>query len=295
MTDTPTKQDAGQLSPVVVVGAQGMLGRAWCEYLKKRGVDLVGLDLPELDITDPASIKQGISPDTRTIVNCAAFTDVDGAETREADAKRLNADAVWNLAEHAREISATLIHYSTDYVFDGQATSPYATDHPRDPINAYGRTKAQGEQALEASGCRYLLIRTSWLYAPWANNFVLTMLRLTRDRDTLKVVSDQRGRPTSAQHLAGASFKLLEVGCTGTFHVTDGGECSWHEFACEIARLAGHVCDIQPCTSDEFPRPAKRPAYSVLDLSQTEQAIGPMPDWRHNLAHVLRQLEPQSV
>ncbi|GAB4107934.1 MAG: dTDP-4-dehydrorhamnose reductase [Phycisphaeraceae bacterium] len=295
MTDAHTRQNAERLAPVVVVGALGMLGRAWCEYLTKHRVDHLGLDLPDLNITDAASIKNTIPSGTRTIVNCAAFTDVDAAETHEADAMKLNADAVRNLAEHAREIGATLIHYSTDYVFDGQATSPYPTDHPRDPINAYGRTKAQGEQALEASGCRYLLIRTSWLYAPWANNFVLTMLRLTRDRDTLKVVNDQRGRPTSAQHLAEASFKLLEVGCTGTFHVTDGGECSWHEFACEIARLAGHVCDIHPRTSDEFPRPAKRPAYSVLDLSQTEQAIGPMPDWRHNLAHVLRQLEPQSV
>ena len=257
------------VGPVVVVGALGMLGRAWRELLTECGIEHSGLDLPSLDITDPASISEHLGRKTRVVVNCAAFTDVDGAETREDEALVLNAKAVGNLADHCKKIGATLVHYSTDYVFDGKAQSPYPIDHPRDPINAYGRTKAQGETILEASGCKHLLIRTSWLYAPWAHNFVLTMLRLTRERDELRVVDDQRGRPTSAQHLARTTLALLEHEQAGTFHVTDGGDCTWYGFTCEIKRLAGNQCDIQPCDSSVYQRPAVRPAYSVLDISKT--------------------------
>ena len=229
------------------------------------------------------------------VVNCAAFTDVDGAESRENDALVLNAQAVTNLAEHCKKIGATLVHYSTDYVFNGTASSPYPVDHPRDPVNAYGRTKAEGELAIENSGCKYLLIRTSWLYAPWGHNFVLTMLRMTRERDELRVVDDQRGRPTSAQHLARTSLSLLEHDQTGIFHITDGGECTWHGFTCEIRRLADNTCDIHACDSSEFKRPATRPAYSVLDISKTEEALGAMPDWKENLKEVIEQMEPTSA
>jgi dTDP-4-dehydrorhamnose reductase len=290
--DPSTGQDAG---PAVVVGALGMLGRAWRELFQTRGIEHTGLDLPTLDITDPDSISEHIGKGVRTVVNCAAFTDVDGAEDQEPAAHRLNAQAVGYLAEHCKKIGATLIHYSTDYVFDGKADTPYPTDHRRDPVNAYGRTKAEGEKLIEASGCDYLLVRTSWLYAPWARNFVSSMIRLTRERDGLKVVDDQRGRPTSAQHLASVSLALLEKGGRGAFHVTDGGECSWYGFACEIKRLAGNDCDVRPCTSDQFKRPAPRPAYSVLDISGTESVLGPMPDWKQNLAEVIGQMEPQSV
>ena len=285
----------GQVGPVAVVGALGMLGRAWRELLTARGIEHIGLDLPAIDITNPDSIRECIGKDTRTVVNCAAFTDVDGAETREGDARTLNATAVGHLAEHCKTIGATLIHYSTDYVFDGKAMSPYPTDHPRDPVNAYGRTKAEGEKIIESSGCRYLLIRTSWLYAPWAHNFVLTMLRLTRERNELYVVNDQHGRPTSAQHLARASLALLEKGLNGTFHVTDAGQCSWYDFTLEIKRLAGNECDVKPCDSSAYKRPAVRPAYSVLDISKTEAAIGTLPDWKQNLADVIQQTEPKSA
>lgn len=290
--DQPAVRKAG---PVAVVGALGMLGRAWRELLTARGIEHVGLDLPTIDITDSDSIREHIDDNTRAVVNCAAFTDVDGAEAREDDAGALNALAVGHLAERCKQIGAKLVHYSTDYVFDGMAGSPYATDHPRDPVNAYGRTKAAGEVILEGSGCKYLLIRTSWLYAPWGHNFVLTMLRLTRERDELNVVNDQCGRPTSAQHLARASLALLEKDLTGTFHVTDGGYCSWYDFTLEIKRLAGNTCDVKPCDSSVYKRPALRPAYSVLDVSKTESALGPLPDWKHNLAEVVRQMEPQSV
>tara|TARA_R110002111_G_scaffold213837_1_gene276803 strand:- start:273 stop:1148 length:876 start_codon:yes stop_codon:yes gene_type:complete len=291
MSDAP----APSSGPAVVVGALGMLGKAWRELLLRRDIEHTGLDLPTLDITDPQSIAEHIGKDTRLVVNCAAYTDVDGAEDQENTAHRLNADAVGYLADHCKTIGATLIHYSTDYVFDGKADTPYKTDQARDPLNAYGRTKAAGELRVESSGCDYLTIRTSWLYAPWARNFVATMVRLSRERDELQVVDDQRGRPTSAQHLALASLTLLEKGERGTFHVTDGGECTWFDFACEIKRLAGNTCDIKPCSSDQYKLPAARPAYSVMDLSKTEAALGPMPDWKNNLADVIGQMEPQSV
>jgi dTDP-4-dehydrorhamnose reductase len=149
-----------------------------------------------------------------------------------------------------------------------------------------------GERAIWDAGGPHLVLRTSWLYAPWANNFVRTIFKASRERDELQVVNDQRGRPTSAEHLARASLALLDKGAHGTLHVTDGGECTWFDFASEIVRLAGHRAAVKPCTSAQFPRPAKRPAYSVLDLGPTEALLGPMPDWHENLADVMRRLEP---
>lgn len=295
MSEQADSSRATPIGPVAVVGALGMLGRAWRELLTRLGVEHVGLDLPGLDITSPESIREHIPEGTRLVVNCAAFTDVDDAEAREADALRLNGEAVAHLAEHCLGIDATLVHYSTDYVFNGRATTPYPTDHPRDPVNAYGRTKARGEIALVESGCKYLMVRTSWLYAPWAHNFVLTMLRLTREREELRVVNDQRGRPTSAQHLACATLALHEHGRQGTFHITDRGECTWYELTCEIKQQAGHDCVIHPCSSDEYQRPATRPGYSVLDLTKTEAVLGPMPDWKQNLSDVIKQTEPASA
>ena len=170
-------------------------------------------------------------------------------------------------------------HYSTDYVFDGTATEPYQTDHPRSPVNAYGRSKAIGEELIAESGVEHLLVRASWLYAPWGQNFVLTMRDLARSRDSLRVVHDQRGRPTDSRRLGEVSLELAEQGHRGTFHVTDGGECTWFELASLVASIANPSCTVDPCTSAEFPRPASRPAYSVLDISATEQVVGPLIPW----------------
>ena len=172
-------------------------------------------------------------------------------------------------------------------MFDGHAEAPYPVDRACDPVNAYGRSKRVGEEAVLASDGPHLLIRTSWLYAPWGKNFVLTIAKLAAERDSLRVVNDQRGRPTSSQHLAALSLGLLEAEQRGVFHGTDGGECTWYDFASEIARIVAPSCEVAPCTSDEYPRPAVRPAYSVLDLTRTESVLGPMPDWRENLAAVL--------
>jgi dTDP-4-dehydrorhamnose reductase len=182
------------------------------------------------------------------------------------------------------------VHFSTDYVFSGDATEPYAVDESRKPLNAYGRSKALGEELLEDSGAAYLLIRTSWLYAPWGKNFVRTMVDLGRSRPQVRVVDDQRGRPTSAEHLCSATLQLLASEARGVFHVTDGGEASWYEFARAIFALARCSAKLEPCSSQEFPRPAPRPSYSVLDLSETEKRLGPAPLWQANLESVIARL-----
>jgi dTDP-4-dehydrorhamnose reductase len=278
--------------PILLIGDRGMLGRAFRELLLRETRTFEGFDLPLVDAADRAQVAALFRKPWSALVNCAAFTNVDAAEENEAAALRGNATAPRVLAEACQAASIPLLHFSTDYVFDGKANSPYRVDAPVDPLGAYGRTKAAGERVIRDSGVRHLIVRTSWLYAPWGNNFVRTMARLTRDKPSLKVVDDQRGRPTSAEHLAATALALLDRGAVGTFHVTDGGECSWHELTVAIARNLGRTCAINPCTTAEFPRPAPRPAYSVLDLSKTEALLGPMPDWRQNLADVLGRLEP---
>jgi len=276
----------------LILGARGMLGRALRELFTREERPFVGLDLPEFDMTSGEQVAAALVPGTRAVFNCAAYTNVDAAEQDEATATRLNGEAVVGLARACATRGIPLVHYSTDYVFAGTASKPYPVDEPHDPIGAYGRSKAVGERGVWDAGGPHLVLRTSWLYAPWANNFVRTMFKLTREREVIKVVADQRGRPTSAEHLARVSLALLDKSAQGTLHVTDGGECTWHEFATEIARLAGHACRVEPTTSAEFARPAKRPAYSVLDIAPTEALVGAMPSWHENLEDVLGRLEP---
>ncbi|MBI1369212.1 MAG: dTDP-4-dehydrorhamnose reductase [Planctomycetes bacterium] len=282
---------SGASANLLLIGAGGMLGRAWRQMLAARGATFDAPKRGEMDLTSEASIEAGVREGHRLVINCAAYTDVDGAETHEAEAMRLNGEAVGVLARRCAAVGATLVHYSTDYVFNGHGTRPYRIDDPIEPLNAYGRTKAAGERLLLDSGADHLLIRISWLYAPWGKNFVRTIARFAAERDVLRVVNDQRGRPTSCEPLAAATMKLIDAGARGVYHVTDGGECTWHDFAAEIARLRGAACRVDPCTTAEFPRPAKRPAYSVLNLSASEKILGPMSDWRTNLADVIGRLE----
>lgn len=276
---------------ILLLGRKGMLARAFDELLERRGLDYSIAARPELDLTRPETIETALLPGVRVVINCAAYTDVDGAESDEAAATLVNGFAVSALAERCREIGATLVHFSTDYVFAGVSDAPYPVDAPIAPLNAYGRSKALGESKIRDARGNHLILRTSWLYAPWGKNFVRTMAHLSADRDSLRVVSDQRGRPTSVEHLAQATLALLDADARGTLHVTDGGECSWFEFASAVVSELHPSCGVEPCASDEFPRPAPRPSYSVLDLEVTEALIGAMPDWRDNLAHVLPRLE----
>ena len=317
------------IEPILLVSCDGMLGQAFAKLLSARGLRFRGVSWPTFDLTKPETVESYFCKNSvpesgkdsstesgedprgeprgepgkesgkesgefpRTVINCAAFTDVDGAETRETEANAINAEGVALLAAHCRRTGAVLVHFSTDYVFDGLASSPYPVDHAICPVNAYGRSKAAGERAIAESGCEHLLVRTSWLYAPWAKNFVRTMLELGRQKPEIRVVSDQVGRPTSARYLAERTLALLERGARETYHVTDGGSCSWHEFASMVIDASGSPCRVEPCLAVELSRPAPRPAYSILDLSKTEALLGTSRGWRENVADVLTELAAQ--
>jgi dTDP-4-dehydrorhamnose reductase len=225
----------------------------------------------QLDITDRKAVSEAISPED-IVINCAAWTDVDGAEEHEEEALRINGDGARNLAEAAGRI----LYVSTDYVFDGTKREPYLVTDPVNPMTAYGRTKLAGERATAEANPRHQIVRTSWVFGPGGSNFVETILRLAREREVLRVVDDQVGKPTYAGHLAPALLELAGTEDYGIHHRAGGGQCSWFEFAREIVERAGIDCEVQPCATEEFPRPAPRPAYSVL-------AGGDLPDWREGL------------
>lgn len=277
--------------PLLLIGRGGMLGRAWAQLLDSMGIAYRPVSRDTLDLTRPETIAPIVEDRYGVVINCAAYTAVDKAEIEEPLASQINGHGLGALAIRCRNTGALLVNYSTDYVFNGCASAPYPVDAPIEPINAYGRSKALGEKLLADSGCQFLNIRTSWLYAPWGTNFVRTIAHLLRTKDQIKVVCDQRGRPTSSEHLAKLSLGLIQAGAMGMFHGADGGECTWHGFATEIGRIIGSHCRVEPCSTDQFPRPAKRPAYSVLDLAKTEAILGPTPDWKINLASVLGRLE----
>jgi dTDP-4-dehydrorhamnose reductase len=260
---------------------------AWQDLLRARGVPFVSVGRERLDLSQPGQVAQGLPDSARLVVNCAAYCDVERAEDEEPKASRVNGEAVGELSHRCRELGATLVHYSTDYVFDGQGNVPYTPTAARAPLSAYGRSKALGEVALETSGADSLLVRTSWLYAPWAKNFVLTMRRLGQEKPLLRVVDDQRGRPTSATSLARATWALLEKRQRGTVHVCDDGECTWFEFARWVVQVSGGSARVEPCSSAEYPQKALRPRYSVMDLSATERVIGALPHWRENVKAAL--------
>ena len=239
-----------------------------------------------LDITDKEAVRSMVDG-ADVIVNCAAYTDVNGAEGNEALAMKVNAEAAGILAEAAREAGALLMHVSTDYVFDGKGNVPYDEDAQPSPVNAYGRTKLEGEKAIAASGCRYMIFRTSWLYSDVGKNFYLTMNRLTAEKPELKVVMDQAGTPTNAYDLAFLICHIIETDMldkTGVYNYSNDGVCSWYDFAREINNMLGHTCRVEPCRTDEFPSSAQRPQYSVLDKSKVKRTFGvEVPHWRESL------------
>jgi dTDP-4-dehydrorhamnose reductase len=279
---------------VAVTGAGGMLAWALLRELAARGHDAVPFTRATLDVTDEAAVAAAISeacPDA--VVQCAAYTRVDDAEADEDNAFRVNGYAADVVARACAAVGAAFVYPGTDYVFDGSARQPYATDAPTAPINAYGRSKLAGEMATLAHG-RGLVVRTSWLYGPGGRNFVRTILARARTGAPLRVVDDQRGAPTSTIDLASIIVSLLERSAApGIYHATNRGETTWFGLARAALDLAGIDADISPCASAEFPQPAARPAYSVLDCSRTWAITGAAPHWRDGLAELLRtaQLE----
>jgi dTDP-4-dehydrorhamnose reductase len=274
---------------ILVTGAGGMLGQDVVRAARERGGEVVGLARDELDVTDADAVAVAIAaarPDT--VVNCAAWTDVDGAEHDPAGARAANGDGAGNVARAAAAAGARLVHVSTDYVFDGDKRTQYVESDPTGPRSVYGATKLEGEAAVRAAGGAHAIARSSWLFGAGGRNFVATMLALGADRDEVKVVTDQIGRPTYTGHLAGALLDLAAGDGQGIFHVAGGGEpCSWHDFAVEIFRQAGVDCAVLPCTTGEMPRPAPRPAYSALASERLETPA--LPPWQTGLADYLTE------
>jgi len=277
-------------SQVALLGLGGKLHRAWIAVLRRNKIDYLPLGRHALDLTKPKSIDASLG-NCRMVINCAAYTDVDQAEAEEELANQVNGIGVGHLARVCKERDALLVHYSSDYVFNGRASRPYPPSDPVDPINAYGRSKALGEKLIQESGCRHLIIRASWLYAPWGNNFVRTILDFVRKDQPLCIVNDQTGRPTSAEHLAENSMRLINKDARGIYHLADGGQCTWYEFAKEIASHVKANASVEICTTAELARPAARPIYSVLDLGQSEKLIGPMTPWKDALTDVIKRIE----
>ncbi len=278
-----------------------MLGHDVLRAGERAGHELVGVDLPEIDITDPVAVQElltglrGEEGSLDGVLNCAAWTDVDGAETHRELAHAVNADGAGNLARAAAAIGVPLLHISTDYVFDGTPPldgegrpRPYLESDPTGPRSVYGETKLAGELQVLAASPRHTVVRTAWLYGVDGPNFVATMLRLAGERDAVQVVDDQIGSPTWSGHLAPAVLGLLERGVRGLVHLTGAGEVSWNGFAREIFRQAEVSCRVQTATSEQMARPAPRPAWSALESERDD--VLPMPDWRDGLAGYLAAL-----
>lgn len=284
---------------ILVTGADGQLGRCLRDVTASSADSYIFTDVAQLDITDPAAVRRVVSEiKPEIIVNCAAYTDVERAESDPATAEKLNATAVAILAEEAARTGATLFHISTDYVFGAEPyNTPCREDQQGTPTGVYGLTKLHGEQAIAASGCKALIFRTAWLYSEYGKNFVRTMLGLTASRPTLNVVFDQTGTPTYARDLARAIATIIAgrsfEGHEGIYHYSNEGVCSWFDFAKAIATMADNSnCDIRPCHSDEFPSAVKRPAYSVLDKTKFKTTFGlSVPYWTDSLAECLNKLK----
>lgn len=311
---------------VWLIGCKGMLGTALGRQLTQAGIKWVGSDL-DVDITDPIALENfadshdsaagrtGNTAANKTVpgkitwvINCAAYTAVDKAESNEELAKKLNEDGPRNIARAARHIGAKLIHISTDYVFDGSATSPYTEDMEKSPLGVYGVTKSKGEDAVQKEMTQYYILRTAWLYGFDGKNFVYTMTKAMNERDSVSVVSDQKGSPTCAVDLANVIIKIISASDNahylfgknaalpyGIYHCTNLGETTWYEFTKKIYEFGKKYkritkdCTINPCTTEEYPTPAKRPAYSVLSKEKIQKGLKiKIPHWEESLEKFIK-------
>ena len=285
---------------VLVTGANGQLGNEMRLMAQNSSYHYIFTDVEELDITDFNAILQNVKEkEIQIIVNCAAYTNVDKAENDFDIANALNNIAVGRLANVAKAQNATLIHISTDYVFNGNNHIPYTEDDITDPIGVYGKTKLAGEETIKKVGCNYIILRTAWLYSKWGNNFVKTMQKLTLEKDSLSVIFDQIGSPTYAKDLAHAISLIIErnmLNQQGIYHYSNEGVCSWFDFAKEICELSGHNCNITPIHSQEYPSKVTRPHYSVLDKTKFKETFGiPVPYWKDSLKKCINELKEMQL
>src|SRR5450759_358913 len=269
---------------LLIVGADGQLGTDMARLLAPT-VDVTARGMDELDIMDRPSLKQAIEsalPDV--IVNCAAYTAVDRAETEQDAAYRVNVLGARNVAQAARRVGARVVYFSTDYVFDGAASTPYDEEAPTGPLSVYGRTKLQGEQATREANPDNLILRLAWLYGSTGHNFVRTVLRLSREKDELRIVDDQVGSPTFTEDVVHQLWTAIEDGCSGTYHCVNAGQASWHAFATRIVHRLGLNVPVIAIHTVDYPSPARRPAYSVLADRKFElEALNGMRPWEDAL------------
>ena len=281
---------------ILVLGANGQLGqavRAASAKAKNHYLfsDVYTGDDPKtlnLDITSITALREVVNRENiNVIVNCAAYTNVEKADDDIEAARLLNKDAVWNLATVAKEADATLIHISTDFVYDGRKAAPYVETDEKHPVNGYALTKYEGELEMIKTGCKYILFRTAWMFSKYGNNFMKTMIRLTSEREHLNVVYDQVGTPTYAPELATLIVKVIEenkLHLTGEYNFSNEGSVSWYDFAVAINRACGNHCDISPICSEEYGSKVKRPSFSVLDKSKVKKTFGvKIPHWLDSL------------
>jgi dTDP-4-dehydrorhamnose reductase len=288
-----------RVKKVLVTGANGQLGWELQQAAKANlNFEFIFLDRSAMDLSNPDGLLKIIeSYAPSAIINTAAYTAVDKAEIEKSLAHVINAEAVAELASIAKNKNIPFITYSTDYVFSGNAAIPYVTDTQLAPVNYYGKTKADGEQMALAANPDSIIIRTSWVFSSHGNNFVKTMIRLMKERDSLNIVGDQQGRPTYARDLATASIQILNalnlgLPIKGIYHFANTGETTWFDFAQKIKELAGLECTLTPINSDQFPTPAKRPNYSVLDTQKIEKELNlHIPHWELALSDCILQLK----
>ena len=281
---------------ILVTGAAGQLGRAMVKAAQGSDNKYIFCDRQNLDISNETAVESFVqTQNIDVIVNCASYTAVDKAEDEQETAELINTRAVAAMAEIARKHDAVLIHISTDYVFDGKACVAYTEEAPTAPLNVYGCTKADAECAVLESGCRHIILRTSWLYGVEGDNFVKRIIEKSAENPVLKVISDQIGTPTFVEDLAGLISLIIEENMldrTGIYNYSNEGVCSWYDFAHEICAQVGHLCDVLPCHTDEYPRKAVRPHFSVLDKSKVKKTFGiEIPHWKDSLSLCIRELE----
>lgn len=290
------------MASTLITGANGQLGRSLRDIAEKLPGTLHFTDIGELDVCNRSAVNEYVKANhVDLIINCAAYTAVDKAEDEPESARSINSDAAAILADAAVENGALLIHISTDYVFDGKGPRPYRESDSTSPASVYGKTKLAGEKAVEGSGCRYIIIRTAWLYSEYGNNFVKTIIRLARERDLISVVFDQTGTPTYAGDLANVIAEVVshkddpefhKNGEKRIYHFSNEGVCSWYDFALEIVERTGiKTAMVKPVTSDQFPSKASRPAYSVLDKGLIKSVYGiTIPHWKISLKKCIDSL-----
>ena len=274
---------------ILVTGVKGQLGYDVVNELEKRGHTAIGVDIDEMDITDAEAVDRVITEaDVEAVIHCAAYTAVDAAEDNLELCRKVNAAGTENIAKVCKKLDLKMVYISTDYVFDGEGERPWEPDDRRDPLNAYGIGKYEGELAVEENLEKYFIIRIAWVFGVNGKNFIKTMLKLGETRDEVSVVNDQIGSPTYTYDLARLIVDMVETEKYGRYHATNEGFCSWYEFACEIFRQAGMNVKVHPVTSDEFPAKAKRPHNSRMSKEKlSEKGFERLPSWQDALKRYL--------